>query len=778
MTKFILFCSFLSLFSVVKSQTFYSSVNQTIPDDNTTISFNLTVSGLPSFIDQNFGLASVCLTMTHTYCSDMEVKLKAPDGTQTLLFSGIGGGDDNFTNTCLEGTGNAIAAGSAPFTGSFQSMSVLGNVNNGQNPNGTWQLLCRDMYGADIGYLIDWQITFNNTPAQPFVFLSSNIPIVKLTTLSSPINDNVKVPVLMQIIDNGSGNINFANSTNYAYEGQILTEWQGFTGPSYPKKNYDFDLIDNSGVKIDTTLLGLPSENDFVFKAEYLDHSLLKNTIAYEFARRMGQYAPRTRPCEIILDGEYIGYYTLTETVKRDKNRVDIANLTLNDISGADLTGGYIIEMNINGDPAGWNSNFEPINVATAGHPVEFKFVDPKAAEILPVQASYIHEFVDSFEIALNAPTFTDPLLGYRNYIDVSTFIDFLIVNEFSVNYDSYGRSTFMYKEKVTDGGKLKIGPPWDYDRALDYGNMGASAGWVWEICHPYWPFPFWWSKLYSDPTYKKELACRWKTLRQDEFKTDNFMYFIDSMSSVLQSPADRNFTIWNDLGGQSYSNQVNSLKTFLSARLNWIDTELEPFSNYEINLVLPIDTSSCVNLLYDASITNGNSLSYNWQPGPDSSSILIDQSGIYHLQVTDEFGCQKKDSMHVTIFSPSDTTIITNALSNFELNGLVYSASGNYEQILINSFGCDSIINIQLKIITNENSLLISPNPSNDNILISLPSDYIGKKMEIYDYTGRIILTGTINSENETISISQFSEGAYFLRVEDLLKIATIIKI
>ena len=86
---------------------------------------------------------------------------------------------------------------------------------------------------------------------------------------------------------------------------------------------------------------------------------------------------------------------------------MDNSNLTLNDISGADLTGGYIIEMNINGDPAGWNSNFQPINVATAGYPVEFKFVDPKAAEILPVQASYIHEFVDSFEIALNAPTFT-----------------------------------------------------------------------------------------------------------------------------------------------------------------------------------------------------------------------------------------------------------------------------------------------------------------------------------------------------------------------------------
>ena len=776
--KTLLFSIFFFLISFGRTQSFYSSVNQTIPDDNTTINFTLTVAGLPNIIDQNFGMASICLNMTHTYCSDMEVKLKAPDGTQTLLFSGIGGGDDNFTNTCLTGTGPAIAAGMAPFTGSFQSMSVLGNVNNGQNPNGTWELLCRDMYGADIGFLIDWQITFNSAPAQPFQFISSNIPIVKLTTLNAPINDNVKVPVLMQIIDNGPGNINFANETNYAYEGQILTEWQGFTGPSYPKKNYDFDLINNSGAKIDTVLMGLPSENDFVFKAEYLDHSLLKNTITYEFARRMNQYAPRTKPCEIILDGEYIGYYTLTETIKRDQNRVDIANLSLNDTAGIDLTGGYIIEMNINGDPGAWYSNYDPINVATAGSPVEFKHVDPKAAEILPVQANYIHAFVDSFETALNASTFMDPIIGYRNYIDVSTFIDFLIVNEFSVNYDSYGRSTFMYKEKNTDGGKLKIGPPWDYDRALDYGNMGASAGWVWQICHPYWPFPFWWSKMYSDSRYQNELACRWKTLRQDELKTENFIFFIDSMATLLQGPAERNFTIWNDLAGQSYSTQINSLKTFLTTRLDWIDNELAPFSNYEINFMLPEDTSSCVSLNYDASITNGSSLSYNWQPGPDSSDIFITNSGTFFLQATDEFGCQKKDTMNVQIFQPSDTIIIANALSSFQLNGFTYSESGNYQQYLQNTFGCDSLITIELKIVTDENSLLISPNPSSNNILISLPSNFIGKKIAIYDFTGRIVFTQIINSENETISIAHYAEGAYFLRVEDLPKLATIIKI
>ncbi|NBR13654.1 MAG: hypothetical protein EBU01_03620 [Crocinitomicaceae bacterium] len=214
MIKQLAFGFFLLLLSQGFAQTFSSTVNQAIPDDNTVVSFDIQVTGLPTIIDQNFGVASVCLNMTHTYDSDMEVKLKAPDGTQTLLFSGVGGGDDNFTNTCLEGTGQAIAAGTAPFTGTFQSMSVLGNVNNGQNPNGTWQLVCRDTYGADQGFLIDWQITFNNSPAQPFIFTSSNIPIVKLTTLSNPINNDVKVPVLMQIIDNGPGQINYSNQTN------------------------------------------------------------------------------------------------------------------------------------------------------------------------------------------------------------------------------------------------------------------------------------------------------------------------------------------------------------------------------------------------------------------------------------------------------------------------------------------------------------------------------------------------------------------------------------
>lgn len=268
-------CLLLS-FQWSEAQTFTATVNQSIPDNNTVVAFNLPVSGLPGSIGTTFGLETACLTMTHTWCADMEVILRAPDGTQVLLFSGIGGSDDNFTGTCVAGTGSPIGGGTAPFTGTFKAQGPMGNVNNGQNPNGTWQLLCRDMAGQDVGFLVSWSLTFGANPAQPFIFASSNLPIVKLTTVSAPINNNTKVPVMMKIVDNGPGIRNYVSDTVYAYQGLILTEWQGFSGPSYPKKNYDFDLIDAQSNKIDTSLMGMPSENDWIFKAEYLDHSLLK----------------------------------------------------------------------------------------------------------------------------------------------------------------------------------------------------------------------------------------------------------------------------------------------------------------------------------------------------------------------------------------------------------------------------------------------------------------------------------------------------------------------
>lgn len=63
----------------------YTATGGGIPDDGSTIDFPISVAGLPQPLDTvAFGLESVCFTITHTWISDMELRLVAP-GAYTVL---------------------------------------------------------------------------------------------------------------------------------------------------------------------------------------------------------------------------------------------------------------------------------------------------------------------------------------------------------------------------------------------------------------------------------------------------------------------------------------------------------------------------------------------------------------------------------------------------------------------------------------------------------------------------------------------------------------------
>lgn len=623
------------------AQSFYQVENTTIPDDGTSITFEMSVSGLPDVIDLSYGLETVCFNIIHTWDSDLDVTLISPDGSSFLLVSNVGWGEQNFTNTCLNDYADQfINEGSAPYTGTWKPIGDMGVVNNGQNPNGIWKLLIYDTYAfADIGTLQDWTITFGNEPATPFAFYTSNLPIIKINSYGASIVNEPKVPAEISIIDNGWGVINNVSDTDYAYFGKILVELQGFTGPYYPKKNYDFDLVDDAGLEIDSILLGLASENDFILKAEYLDASLMKNCLTYEMARRMGRYAPHTKFCEVIVNGEYMGVFSLTEKIKRDKNRVDIADLNPEDISGEELTGGYIFEINENFTPNDWESDFLPINYATSGYPVAYKMVSPRIEEIQPEQLDYIVAYVDSFEQALHGPDFLDPETGYRNYIAVKSFVDFMLVNEFSANYDSYGRSTFLYKDK---NGEINIGPVWDYDRA--YAPWTVS-NWVWEETHPAWPFPFWWSKFREDEEWRNEVYCRYTNLRATTLTDDAFDEFIDSTSAYIHEAAMRNFAKWPELGVGDYDYFVEELRTFVHDRLAWMDIALTPDFVPTPNAAFTEETVAGLTHLFSP-VTTGASYLWDFGDGTTSNDAFaihtFPAEGMYsvNLTVNEYYGC------------------------------------------------------------------------------------------------------------------------------------------
>lgn len=679
-----LLVSFTGLFSFPGLAQTFTGGGGTIPDNNTTASFNLNVNGLGSNLNTNsFGLEQVCLSINHTWDEDLEVSLRSPDGTTVILFSGLGGDGDNFTGTCFrQDAGTSIVSVAAPFSGTFRPQNNLSAHNNGQNGNGQWRLRIRDMNQQDQGNLVSWSLTFGNQPAQPFQFESSNLPILVINTNNITIPDEPKLAANLNIIYNGPGERNYLTDTTYDYSGQIGIERRGSTSQGMPKKPYGFETWDGQQNDIKASLLGMPEESDWILTANYSDKTLMRNALSYELANKTGHYAPRTRFCEVVLNGQYDGVYLLCEKIKRDSGRVAIAKLQTQDIAGEELTGGYIIKIDkmTGSGGAGFPSAVFPPN-ASAGQTIFFQYVYPKPDSIRPEQAAYIESFVDSFETVLNNAGFQDPVTGWRKYMDENTVIDFFLINEMSRNVDGYRISTFLHKEKSTQGGKLKMGPVWDYDIAwqnADYCSGQSVTGWAYNfnnVCNTDGSLvPFWWQRFRQDTLFNKRLYCRWSELRQSFLHTDSLRTRIDTIAAYLNESQERNFTEWPILGTYvwpnpgpiptTYAGEIAKLKQWVSDRLGWMDSQINAYQTQAPTVELGADTAICVGeaVFLDA----GNPYSVLWSTGQTDTAIYAGTAGTYSVEVESLYGCHSGDSVTVSVNPLPDAEFDVNAQSNF----------------------------------------------------------------------------------------------------------------
>lgn len=434
---------------------------------------------------------------------------------------------------------------------------------------------------------------------EPVVF-ESNLPIVVINTFGVPIPDEPKISATMGIIDNGPGAVNHSSDPFNGYDGPIGIEVRGQSTQMFPKKSYAFETRDSQGENFNVSILGMPKENDWILYAPYSDKSLMRNVVTFEINRRTGHYGTRTKYCELILNGDYKGIYVMEEKIKRDKNRVNIANLKPSDISGDALTGGYILRVDkldpdFEFDYDGWISYPEP-QYPNAKN-IIFQYYRPKPDELMPQQKAYIKDYVDAASGALASAGFTDPEQGYQQYFDVRSFVDFMLVNEIAKEVDNYRYSNYLYKKRDSDGGKLFAGPVWDFN--LGYGNVDfwpegiQINGWHYEMVFPVeWSIMFWWKRLMEDPYFAGFAHARWKYLRQEKLTNSALQAVIDSLVAHTAQARERNFQRWKILGeyvwpnhywqGNDYDDEVNYFRTFLFNRMNWMD------NNFAVEVIEP----------------------------------------------------------------------------------------------------------------------------------------------------------------------------------------------
>ncbi|MFT7302416.1 MAG: hypothetical protein ACI8UZ_001253 [Akkermansiaceae bacterium] len=358
----------------------------------------------------------------------------------------------------------------------------------------------------------------------------------------------------------------------------------------FPKKQYRFETRDPSGGDQDVSLFGMPADSDFVLYAPWSDKTMMRNHIAYRQGEKMGDYSVRTHFFEMFFNSsggtvgmdDYQGIYVLVEKVKIAKDRLDLAKLGPDDTAQPEVSGGYIVRKDrIGSGEASLTTGIERV-------PLRFDEPDsPNAAQI-----SYLRNYLNAFESALHGPNFADPVIGFRAYIDEDSWIDQHLLTEGLRNADGFRLSTYYHKDR---NGRMRAGPAWDFNLGLGNASFnGAQSPTGWHYVEmdqtrflPNYP---WYSDMFRDPAFDLAYQDRYYQIRRAQWNTPTLMAEIDAIAADLSAEATaREFVRWPTLGRDTYANapgfrdrltyqsEVDALKTFLTERFAWMDTQFGP---------------------------------------------------------------------------------------------------------------------------------------------------------------------------------------------------------
>ena len=404
---------------------------------------------------------------------------------------------------------------------------------------------------------VDKIVSSNDFPNPPD--LSSTLAFVFVDTYGQQIEDEPKVDSFMKIYTTQNNSIPFlpGGTTVKVFEGRIGIEIRGYSSSKFEKKSFGFETWDENKQDKKVSLIGFPEESDWILYAPYDDKSLVRNHLAYTLFRQMGHYASRTKFLELYLDTNsnssffpdgieqyYQGVYMLLEKIKRDNDRVNVKKMAQTDVSGAEVTGGYIIKIDH------LDSGEKYFNTDN-GRCVTYDYPDEDA--IVSAQEAYVEKYMNDFESALSGSNFKDTINGYAKYIDASTFIDYFLIQELFRNYDGFTASCYMNKDRDQ---KLKMGPVWDFNETISNIYVAddtpytpwAPEGWLFNNPRKHGVVPFWWARLIEDPNYKSQLVSRWNELRAGAFSKNNLNIIIDESANLLSDAQVRNYEKWDIL--------------------------------------------------------------------------------------------------------------------------------------------------------------------------------------------------------------------------------------
>ena len=387
----------------------------------------------------------------------------------------------------------------------------------------------------------------------------TNLPTVVIHTQDdvAPYDKEHEITCLVTIISK--------NGTNVLRDTATIRE-RGNYSRTFPKKPYRIKFANKHKV-----LDSQANAKKWTLINNYGDKTLMRNQLAFELSRRFGMpYTPFCAYVDVVLNGDYKGCYQLCDQIEVRKNRVDITEMTPNDISGEALTGGYLIEA----DAYAWEEPEQGMFWSDKGTGVTIK--SPDEDEITPEQKAYITAQYNQMES------------DWKTHLDLNTFLRHFLVGEMSGNTDTYW-SMYLYKHRSND--TLYVGPVWDFDLAFEnddrtypishlpdyiYRSGGSTTGYLKTLVD---------AIVVRNTATKQQLAAIWADIRKAGFTEESFIAYINEQANLLDQSQRLNFMRWQILDTKvhqnpktygSYEAEVENVRNYINYRIPWLDTKLD----------------------------------------------------------------------------------------------------------------------------------------------------------------------------------------------------------
>ena len=215
---------------------------------------------------------------------------------------------------------------------------------------------------------------------------------------------------------------------------------------------------------------------------------------------------------------------------------------------------------------------------------IRVNIVYPRSGALTEEMAGAIEQDLSDFEKALYSFDYDSEFYGYQTWVDVSSFVDYFIINELTCNYDAGTLSTYLYKDI---GGKYRF-CIWDFNSACENYAELTTQPHHFELQNNIWYF-----MIIRDEEFVEEIIRRYHELRKSWLSDEYLTNYIDETIAYLGPAIDRNFAVWgytfeeyrplnpDSRNPEDFGVAVEQMKDFIAERGEWMDEHIDILRQY-----------------------------------------------------------------------------------------------------------------------------------------------------------------------------------------------------